>query len=281
MGEEIRQQFLNTNVPEFLNLHADRPPLTKIDKSSLWSEIDTLCPIVEKVHFAGGEPLIMDSHYDILDKLIEHKKFNTTLSYNTNFSILTYKEKNVLDYWEKFPNLLVYVSMDGFEERGELIRKGLNWNKFVDNAKKFHERLENSKARLNIHFTAQLLNSIHVIDLHKKLYEDGIIKSLNDFYILPLHSPSCMSVHCLPFEFKKKIIENIKDYIEFYLKPHGVTEVISQFVSYAKYLLIKSTTDQLKNFIDQIQYFDKIRNENTREIFPEFEEIIWEPYLDA
>ena len=36
------------------------------------------------VYFAGGEPLINDMHYYILNKLIEHKRFDVTISYNTN-----------------------------------------------------------------------------------------------------------------------------------------------------------------------------------------------------
>lgn len=270
-GEEIRQQSPNTDIT----------PLIKIDKPSLWSEINNLCPIVEQVYFAGGEPLIMDSHYEILDKLIDHKKFNIQLLYNTNFSTLTYKDKNVFDYWEKFPNLSVNASIDGFEERGEFIRKGLNWNKFVDNVKKFHKKFKNPEAKLSISVTVQLLNSVHIIDLHKKLYEDGIIKSLDNFCIAPLVCPPYMSAQCLPFEFKKQIIEEIMNHIKFYLKPRGAIESISQFVSYARFLLEKSSTEQLETFVLEMKKLDQIRNEDVRKVFPEFEEIIWKPHLDV
>ena len=269
-GEEIRQQFPNTNIS----------PLVKIDKPSLWSEINNLCPIVEEVYFAGGEPLIMDSHYEILDKLIEYKKFDIELIYNTNFSTLTYKDKNIFDYWEKFPNLSVNVSIDGSDERGEFIRKGLNWSKFVDHAEKFHKKFKNTEAKLSISLTVQLLNSIHIIDLHKKLYEEGIIKSLDNFLIAPLTTPPYMSAQCLPLEFKKQIIEEIINHIKFYLKPRGAMEAISHFVSYAKFLLEKSSTEKLGEFVLEMKKLDQIRNEDVRKVFPEFEEIIWKPYLD-
>ena len=269
-GEEIRQQSPNTDIT----------PIIKIDKPSLWSEINNLCPMVEQVYFAGGEPLIMDSHYEILDKLIDHKKFNVSLVYSTNFSTLTYKDKNIFDYWEKFPNLFINLSIDGFEERGEFIRKGLNWNKFVDNVKKFHKKFKNSETKLRIFVTAQLLNSVHIIDLHKKLYEEEIIKNLDDFVISPLTDPSCMSVQCLPFKFKKQLVEDIMNHIKFYLKPRGAIEAISQFAAYVKFLLEESSTERLEQFVLKMKDLDKIRNEDVRKVFPEFEEIIWKPYAD-
>lgn len=270
-AEEIRQQFPNTDIP----------PITKIDKPSLWSEIDNLCPIVEKIYFAGGEPLIMDCHYEILDKLIDHKKFNVSLFYNTNFSTLTYKDKNIFDYWEKFPNLSVNVSIDGFEERGELIRKGFKWDRFVSNAKQFNQKFKNSETKLSIACTAQLLNSIHIIDLHKKLYEEEIIRSLDDFSIAPLSNPSYMSTQCLPFEFKKQLIEEITNHIKFYLKPRGAIDAIHQFASYVRFLLEKSSTEDLGLFVREMKNIDKVRNEDVRKVFPEFEEIIWKPHLDV
>ena len=47
-------------------------PIRKID---VWEDIETLFDIVEEIYFVGGEPLIMDEHYRIINKLIELKKY--------------------------------------------------------------------------------------------------------------------------------------------------------------------------------------------------------------
>jgi MoaA/NifB/PqqE/SkfB family radical SAM enzyme len=52
---------------------------------------------LEAIYFAGGEPLLMQEHYDILDFLIETKKTKTHLSYNSNLSILNYNNQNLLN----------------------------------------------------------------------------------------------------------------------------------------------------------------------------------------
>lgn len=259
----------NGTVPSILSLDEDE---------SVWKKIEKLFPIVEKIYFAGGEPLIMDSHYRILDGLIEREKFETKLLYSTNFSVLDYKDKNVLDYWEKFPNLLLSISADGLYERGELIRKGFNWDKFVSNVSYFQERFPHRKDQLDITCTVGLLNCFEVIDLHKTLYETGIIQTLDNFELNFVNFPSYFSVDCLPPDTKRKLLSKISDHILNYLKPRGAD--ISYFVSYAKRLVVlESKTDELKDFVKEIQRVDELRNENTREKFPEFEESIWSRYL--
>ena len=41
---------------------------------------------VEQVYFAGGEPLMMEEHYRILEELERREKFDVGLVYNTNFT---------------------------------------------------------------------------------------------------------------------------------------------------------------------------------------------------
>jgi uncharacterized Fe-S cluster-containing radical SAM superfamily protein len=36
---------------------------------------------VNQIYFAGGEPLLMQEHWQILDLLTEHKKFNVKINY--------------------------------------------------------------------------------------------------------------------------------------------------------------------------------------------------------
>lgn len=268
-AKEILKENPDENIPVLLSVD---------DNPSLWEEVEELYPTVEKIYFAGGEPLIMESHYRILDKLIEYERFDVKLVYSTNFSTLKHGDKNILDYWEKFPNVIVNVSVDGFEERGELIRKGFNWNTFIDNAKQFHEKFVNQSREFNFRIicTLQLLNSFHVTDLHKRLYEEGVIKDLNSFTLNYLFIPKYLSINCLPSEVKKQLLEKIKSHIVDYLKPRGAD--ISEFVSFAKFLTTESTTSELQTFINEMHRIDTIRNENTRKVFPEFEESIWSKY---
>lgn len=248
-----------------------------IDFSKVIGELEESFHLVDEVYFAGGEPLIMDEHYQILDKLIELKRTDIKLSYSTNFSTLKYKDKNILDYWKKFTNLFIYASVDGSGRRGEIIRKGFNWEKFARNSKIIHQHIPN--ANYDVSCTLQALNSFHIVDLHRTLYEDGIIKNINNFHINFLKYPEYYAVQSLPKELKKDLINKIKNYIETYLKPNKAFKSIVEYVSLIKFI-ISSESDKktFMNFVLNVKNLDLTRNENCREAFPEFEKHIWKYY---
>ncbi|MBY0451654.1 MAG: twitch domain-containing radical SAM protein, partial [Bdellovibrionaceae bacterium] len=75
-------------------------PMTMVAHSEkLWSELEPSLKFVEEAYFAGGEPLITEEVYKIMDYWIEHGHFDLDIGFTTNFSNLTYKSKNIIDYW--------------------------------------------------------------------------------------------------------------------------------------------------------------------------------------
>lgn len=253
------------------------PKKKEIDFEKINEELKDVYEYVEEVYFAGGEPLIADEHYEILSRLIEMGRKDVNIFYNTNFSTLTYKDKNILDYWKKLSNLFVYVSVDGMGKRGEVIRNGFKWDNFLENVSEFYNQIPNGK--LNVTCTVQSLNAFHVTELHQHLYENKIIKNIDDFHINLLNTPDYYAIHTLPTIEKRKIVDKIKDYIYNYLKPNNSKKVLLDFVSLIKYIMLFETNYELiKKFVNQVKTLDLTRNENCRIIFPEFEESIWKHY---
>jgi sulfatase maturation enzyme AslB (radical SAM superfamily) len=74
-------------------------------KEDIFKYVDRFINDVEEIYFAGGEPLIMDEHYIILEKLIAAGRTNVRIRYNTNFNlgIIKYESviifRNVGIYW--------------------------------------------------------------------------------------------------------------------------------------------------------------------------------------
>lgn len=239
-------------------------PIRKID---VWEDIETLFDIVEEIYFVGGEPLIMDEHYRIINKLIELKKYNVRLKYNTNFSILNYKNTDIVELWKKFDNVELTISLDGYGKRGELIRKGMNWDTMVKNIKYLNTVYKNN---YNIDCVYQALNSFHVFDLHKKLYEDKLIATVDNFNIHFLTGPKYLSIDILPSDIKMKLLENVDEHINEFLIPNNSKISIEQFTALKSILLEDiDGTNLIPKFKKYIDALDKIRNENTLEIFPE------------
>jgi MoaA/NifB/PqqE/SkfB family radical SAM enzyme len=118
----------------------------------------------EEIYIAGGEPLIMDEHYELLEFLLRNKSTGMRLRYNTNFSKLQYKQYDVLEYWKQFENVEVLASIDAMGEEGERIRPGFNWNTFLENREKLRAlphvqfKIAPTVSTLNVHLITEMYN---------------------------------------------------------------------------------------------------------------------------
>ena len=56
-------------------------------KEDVFKQVDRFINDVEEIYFAGGEPLVMEEHYLILEKLIAAGRTDVRLRYNTNLVI--------------------------------------------------------------------------------------------------------------------------------------------------------------------------------------------------
>ena len=145
--------------------------ITKLD--ALYNYIIENISDVEEFYFVGGEPLLMANHYGILDALIEKKNFDARLTYSTNLTVLSYKNKNVLDYWKQLTNLLVMVSLDAMDERAEYLRSGTNWNELLANILTVKSAIPH--VQLKIASVFSVYNALHLPDLQQFLLEEGLV----------------------------------------------------------------------------------------------------------
>ena len=100
---------------------------------------------IEEFYFAGGEPLLTDKHYDILEYLISIGRTNVKLNYNTNFSSLRYKDRSIISLWKHFPNIQIGASLDSWGTRAEYIREGTDWKIIQDNVRLIKQQLPHVK----------------------------------------------------------------------------------------------------------------------------------------
>ena len=66
----------------------------------------------EEFYFAGGEPLVTEEHYKLLEWLIQNKATKSRLRYNTNFSKLAFKDYNLIELWSHFDEVELLASID-------------------------------------------------------------------------------------------------------------------------------------------------------------------------
>ena len=238
-------------------------------EEDMWEQMQEHIPFLDQIYFAGGEPLIMEEHYRLLNELVKREMFHVRLIYNTNFSKLAYKDQNVLELWKKFKTVSVGASLDGSGTRAEYIRKGQDWAETVENRKRMLEVCPG--VDFYVSATVSIYNVLHISDFHKEWVELGLIKP-QDFNINILQSPNWFRIDCLPQEIKQQVRVKIEEHIKWLEPQDKLTRATSGFKGILN-LMDAQTVDThwIKTFFDRTKELDKLRDEDFFSTFPELE----------
>ena len=251
------------------------PPHAKIMRvgrstNDMWEQMLESFEHTEQFYFAGGEPLIMEEHYRILKELDKRKMYHVRLIYNSNFSRLKFKDMDVLELWNKFDSVSIGASLDAEGPRAELMRKGTVWKDIVANRKRMMEVCPN--VDFYISPTIGLVNSLHIVDFHRNWVEQGFIKPM-DFNFNLLQHPIWQRMDILPPEFKQQVKDKYEEHIKWLKDKDPLTRATKGFESAIDWMYQADNQKHLKLYFYNTRRYDKIRNENTVEVFPEWKEL--------
>jgi radical SAM protein with 4Fe4S-binding SPASM domain len=191
-----------------------------------FNEILEFIDDVEEIYFAGGEPLIMEEHYQLLEELEKRRLYHILLRYNTNFSTLNFKDKNILEIWKKFNNVHVSASIDGSFSLGEEIREGFKWNQFIENRKLMLAVCPN--IYFEITPTVSTLNIENISELHQYLVTNNLL-DINNIYLNFLERPLSYNLKSLPTDDKKEAKEIIQNHINWLTNNNANKLIVKEF----------------------------------------------------
>jgi radical SAM protein with 4Fe4S-binding SPASM domain len=191
----------------------DAPKILRIKPTlaAFWDDVEPWIDSVERIYFAGGEPLIMDEHYKILEHLIAIGKTDIPIAYNTNFSRLTYKRHDVIQLWKRFSDVRVGASLDAMGDRAEYMRKGTVWSDICAN--RIRLKLEAPHVKFQISSTVSAYNALHCVDFYDEWISRGWVHP-SEVDVNLLLFPEYQRVQVLPESVRLKARERILDYIE-------------------------------------------------------------------
>ena len=250
---EDRQQGSNVPVYTFAG---------GANNDNLFDQFKPYLKDIEDFYFAGGEPLITDKHYDILDHLIAENKTNALLQYNTNLSNLNYKKKSIIDYWKQFKLVQVRASLDHYGDRAEYIREGTDWNLIIENLKKVKKECPHVIMSFNTVVSA--FNIVTLADFLEYMTDNGF--DVNSCTLYNLVEPSHYSLSAVPTKELHKGYDKLKKYYDKIVNTEHKEAVkgVLNFIQNTEYKSEHNSTWKTKN-----QHYDIIRNRNFSETFPE------------
>lgn len=233
----------------------------------LWTQIEPLLPHIEEIYFAGGEPLLMDEHYRILDFFLEHGMQDVRIRYNTNFSLFQYRNWNVLDYWKQFKRVQIGASLDVMGSRGELLRKGQNWAKTVEMRKTLDRTCPHVDFYLAV--TVSALNVFDLVDFHREWTKQGWIHP-GGFVMSYLFTPEFMSTQVLTRSQKIELHRQLNQYCEDIRNQFGekVTRLCANFQDVLNFTNAADHTELRPKLQDIMKKYDSLRDEESEQLFP-------------
>lgn len=227
---------------------------------------------VLEVYFAGGEIIITPEHYECLDYWIENGLTDQVeLTYTTNFSSLKYKDKDLIGYWKKFPQLKIWASLDAEGDVAETIRKGTDWARIVKNMKTLREQVPH--AQFQITPTISIWNVFNFPDFFDYMVAEGFIddKTSSPRFNLATN-PWYANIMILPKHVKRRLVELYRVYANKY---EPINDDISNGFKMIIYNLNvgdenKGGILEFKKFNDEL---DEFRDEKLVDVVPDLQEV--------
>jgi len=262
-----------------------------IESESFWGQIENNILNIEHIHTVGGEPLLINQQYDLLQKCIDQGVAkNITIEYNSNIVNIP---KRAWDIWKHFKTVQIGASIDGMGAVNNYIRHPSKWKSISRNLHLLDAAPDN--IRVWIAFTVQIYNVLHLPEFMKWKLEQNFKKiNPNPSLLLltthPLHNPRFLNIRILPLSAKEKIIEQYQEYyiwLEKWVSDNGKDNLRKEYFdcsrkildSYASYMMQEDWSDELQKFWTYNKKLDEIRNESFEETFPELYEMI-KDYVD-
>jgi len=262
-----------------------------VDQPRIQRDLYEQIPNLQRAYFAGGEPLITEDHYELLEEMIRQGRTDILLSYNTNLSKLKFKDKDLMDLWGRFKNRIqVYGSLDHFGDKAEYIRHGTKWNEVMKN---YRTLLRSPITELSITTSVSIFNYASLTDFFDYLIDNDVAPWIagnrGAWQLNPIYGPEEFSFQTMPTDLKEEVAKQQLEYSETKLKALSNNSSImyaqvEQLMNMIKQLhvLAKSTSkweqhsDRFKNEVAKI---DRRRGEIFTNTFPELANLV-NPYLE-
>ena len=252
-----------------------------------WVQMDDNIEQIRKLYIVGGEPLMIDRHYEFLQKCVDqgHAK-NIIVEYNTN---LTNIPQRAWDVWKHFKQVNIGASIDGVGDINYYMRPPSRFDKIYENLIKVSQAEGNFKVWIAA--TINVFNVLHFPEFMEWILLNKIPRVNDDDWrpIItphPLHGPKFYNIRMLPGWAKDHIKQKYEDYKPRLLKiidesdfteqrkASSRKEAVALLDQYVKYMYAKDFSEHLPQFWHATRKLDKIRNHNIETYIPELYELL-------
>lgn len=260
------------------------------EKDEFWIDLESKVEDIEKIHTAGGEPLLITRCFDLLKKIVEAGRADKViLNFNSNITTIP---RYAYDIWSAFKEVQIGMSVDGVGRVNDYIRHPSKWEKIEKNLNLLDQ--SNSNLSLWITATVQIYNVFYLPEfLQWKIEADfkRINQSEEDPFLTlhPLYYPAYLSIQILPVDIKIRIKEKFDQFYQAWFLPYLENSNLSESVknsrrlkmeellgSYVNLMFKEDKSYLMPEFWKATHRMDKYRGESFSESLPEFATLLSE-----
>ena len=231
------------------------------ENNHFWQQIDNVLTDIKYIEFTGGEPFMIDQHFDMLQGIVDRGiAHQVEIHYNTNGTLFPDRGP---DIWKHFKTVEIAFSIDDVGARFEYQRTNADWAAVLDNITSF-QYLQNQMTNLQL----QCCTTVNVFNVR---YLDEVahwiaLQKFDFVYWNMMHDAWYFSISRLPLAAKEQLA--------YYLSTCDVPEQFrAEFVRIIDFMNQGESSDG-EQTRQQIRLLDKRRQQDLKKIAPELAHIL-------
>jgi len=218
-----------------------------------WDNLKTLLPNIKYFEFTGGEPFLIEQHFELLRYAVEQGySKNIEIHYNTNGTVFPEQA----ELWNNFKHVEIAFSIDNTGARFEYERYGADWNEVQENISKFTAMRSNK-------ISTQLCTTMNIQNVYylPELCDWISTQTFDHVYFNMLHDPWHMCISKMTDDAKNLVIDRLSNH-EFSSKYRAEILRIVQFIR-------NGEGSDGQEFLRKMQITDEYRKQNLRDTHKE------------
>jgi len=225
---------------------------------NFWENLKQLLPNIKYLEFTGGEPFLIQEHFDLLKFAVEQGySKNIDIHYNTNGTVDPNMDSWV---WQHFGRVDIAFSIDNVGKRFEFERYGAKWDEVNDNI----SWISSYKQHDGVNLTTQLCFTVNIQNVY---YLDELLawadrKGFDNIYFNMMHNPDHMSIQKMTDAAKELVLNKLKNT---FWTSKAYQREINSIIKFIE----NGTGSDGKEFLSKMKRADNYRGQNFKDTHPE------------
>ena len=231
------------------------------ENNHFWQQIDNVLTNIKYIEFTGGEPFMIDQHFDMLQGIVDRGiAGQVEIHYNTNGTLFPDRGPEI---WKHFKTVEIAFSVDDIGPRFEYQRSNASWGTVKENINRFRimrERMPNLQL--------QCCTTVNVFNV-RYLDEVALWIALQDFnfvYWNMMHDAWYFSISRLPADAKRQIADHLANCNA----PAQFQQEFSRIIDFMN----RGESSDGKETVKQIQKLDHRRQQDLKKVAIELAQIL-------